>query len=55
VAEGTKAARGIHTLLGGDASGPVQPSRLGMPDGAVGSGFDHPIRVSELEAALTKG
>ena len=56
VAEGTKAARGIHTLLGGAAaSGPVQPSRLGMPDGAVGSGFDHPIRVSELEAALTKG
>jgi glutamate synthase (NADPH/NADH) small chain len=56
VAEGTKAARGIHTLLGGAAaSGPVQPSRLGMPDGAVGSGFDRPIRVSELEAALTKG
>jgi len=56
VAEGKKAARGIHALLAGAAErGPVQPSRLGMPDGAVGSGFDAPIRVSELEAALTKG
>jgi glutamate synthase (NADPH/NADH) small chain len=56
VAEGKKAARGIHALLAGAAeSGPVQPSRLGMPDGAVGSGFDAPIRVHELEAALTKG
>jgi hypothetical protein len=33
----------------------VQPSRLGMPDGATGSGFDHPIRVHELEAALRQG
>jgi dihydropyrimidine dehydrogenase (NAD+) subunit PreT len=56
VAEGKKAARGIHALLAGAAeNGPVQPSRLGMPDGAVGSGFDAPIRVHELEAALTKG
>jgi len=56
VAEGKKAARGIHALLAGASErGPVQPSRLGMPDGAVGSGFDAPIRVSELEAALTKG
>jgi glutamate synthase (NADPH/NADH) small chain len=56
VAEGTKAARGIHALLAGATErGPLQPSRLGMPDGAVGSGFDAPIRVSELEAALAKG
>ena len=56
VAEGKKAARGIHATLTGDrVRGPVQPSRLGMPDGAVGSGFDRPIRVSELEAALKRG
>jgi glutamate synthase (NADPH/NADH) small chain len=56
VAEGKKAARGIHALLAGAAeSGPIQPSRLGMPDGAVGSGFDAPIRVHELEAALKQG
>jgi pyruvate/2-oxoglutarate dehydrogenase complex dihydrolipoamide dehydrogenase (E3) component len=56
VAEGKKAARGIHALLAGEVvSGPVQPSRLGMADGAVGSGFDHPIRVHELEAALSQG
>ena len=56
VAEGKKAARGIHALLAGEhVRGPVQPSRLGMPDGATGSGFDHPIRVHELEAALKQG
>jgi glutamate synthase (NADPH/NADH) small chain len=56
VAEGKKAARGIHAALVGErVSGPVQPSRLGMPDGATGSGFDHPIRVHELEAALKQG
>lgn len=56
VAEGKKAARGIHAALGGaPVRGPVQPSRLGMPDGATGSGFDHPIRVHELEAALKQG
>jgi glutamate synthase (NADPH/NADH) small chain len=56
VAEGKKAARGIHALLAGEiVAGPVQPSRLGMADGAVGSGFDHPIRVHELEAALSQG
>jgi glutamate synthase (NADPH/NADH) small chain len=56
VAEGKKAARGIHALLAGVAeSGPIQPSRLGMPDGAVGSGLDAPIRVHELEAALKQG
>ncbi len=56
VAEGKKAARGIHASLTGEqVRGPVQPSRLGMPDGATGSGFDHPIRVHELEAALKQG
>jgi dihydropyrimidine dehydrogenase (NAD+) subunit PreT len=53
VAEGTKAARGIHATLGGAAlAGPVQPSRLGAPGGPIGSGFDAPVRVHELEAAL---
>jgi dihydropyrimidine dehydrogenase (NAD+) subunit PreT len=56
VAEGKKAARGIHASLSGEAvRGPVQPSRLGTADGAVGSGFDGPIRVHELEAALSRG
>ncbi len=56
VAEGKKAARGIDAVLGGGPIlGPLQPSRLGMPDGAVGSGFDQPIRVHELEAALQRG
>lgn len=56
VAEGKKAARGIHaSLTGAIVRGPVQPSRIGMPDGATGSGFDHPIRVHELEAALKQG
>jgi dihydropyrimidine dehydrogenase (NAD+) subunit PreT len=53
VAEGTKAARGIHAALAGETmAGPVQPSRHGAAGGAVGSGFDAPIRVHELEAAL---
>ena len=56
VAEGKKAARGIHQSLTGEVvRGPVQPSRLGLPEGATGSGFDHPIRVHELEAALERG
>jgi glutamate synthase (NADPH/NADH) small chain len=56
VAEGKKAARGIHAMIAGEkVCGPVQPSRYGMPDGATGSGFDHPIRVHELEAALRQG
>jgi len=52
VAEGKKAARGIHAFLVGEkVSGPVQASRRGM-SGALpmGSGFDKPIRVLELEA-----
>jgi glutamate synthase (NADPH/NADH) small chain len=54
VAEGKKAARGIHAYLsGGRVSGPVQPSRHGVNGAPVGSGFDAPIRVTELEAAAT--
>jgi dihydropyrimidine dehydrogenase (NAD+) subunit PreT len=50
VAEGKKAARGIHAFFGGQAvSGPIQPSRHGVKGTPVGAGFDHPIRVSELE------
>jgi dihydropyrimidine dehydrogenase (NAD+) subunit PreT len=52
VAEGKKAARGIHQWLNGQAvSGPVQASRLGNKEGTTGSGFLNPARVPELEAA----
>jgi len=55
VAEGRKAALGIHSLLTAEKlTGPVQPSRLGTDDGATGSGFNHPIRVPELLAAMGK-
>lgn len=51
VAEGKKAARGIHQWLQGEkADGPVQASRLGCKDGVTGSGFLNPKRVPELEA-----
>ncbi|MFH0908509.1 MAG: NAD(P)-dependent oxidoreductase [bacterium] len=52
VAEGKRAARGIHKMLTGeDVVGPVQSTRLGVPGKkTTGSGFDHPIRVPELEA-----
>ena len=51
VAEGKKAARGIHVFFAGQKiTGPVQPSRLGVKDAPpCGSGFDKPIRVPELE------
>ena len=50
VAEGKKAARGIHSFFEGQkVTGPVQPSRLGVRGAAIGSGFDKPIRVDELE------
>ncbi len=55
VAEGKKAARGIHAFLAGKkVVGPVQPSRLGVKGSPVGSGFDHPIRVLELERDYRK-
>ncbi len=51
VAEGKKGARGIHALFNGEkVTGPVQPSRYGVKGSApVGSGFDKPIRVPEME------
>jgi dihydropyrimidine dehydrogenase (NAD+) subunit PreT len=50
VAEGKKAARGMHLLFAGQKTlGPVQPSRLGVIGSSMGSGFDRPIRVPELE------
>ncbi|HTY86301.1 MAG TPA: NAD(P)-dependent oxidoreductase [Candidatus Acidoferrum sp.] len=57
VAEGKKAARAMHALFAGEkVTGPVQASRLGVKDGApVGSGFDRPIRVPELEEEYFKG
>jgi glutamate synthase (NADPH/NADH) small chain len=55
VAEGKKAARGIHAFLAGEkVAGPVQPSRLGVKGEPVGSGFDKPIRVLELERDYRK-
>lgn len=52
VAEGKRAARGIHQLFSGQrVAGPLQATRVGVPGGPpTGSGFDHPVRVGELEA-----
>jgi glutamate synthase (NADPH/NADH) small chain len=50
VAEGKRAARGIHASFAGQKIfGPVQPSRHGVKGEPIGSGFDRPIRVPELE------
>lgn len=56
VAEGKKAARGIHAMLSGQSvAGPVQASRLGIKGAPpIGSGFDKPIRVPELEEEYFK-
>ncbi len=55
VADGKKAAHGIHAMLSGKpVSGPLQASRLGHRDGAKGSGFLQPIRVPDLEAAYNR-
>jgi len=55
VAEGKRAARGIHEFLSGQkVDGPVQASRLGVNGAPVGSGYDQPIRVPELEAEYAK-
>jgi dihydropyrimidine dehydrogenase (NAD+) subunit PreT len=52
VAEGKKAARGIHRYLTQQkATGPVQTTRLGVKGVPEGSGFDRPVRVAELERA----
>lgn len=50
VAEGKKAARGIHAFFAGQTvAGPIQASRFGVKGPPLGSGFDRPIRVPELE------
>jgi glutamate synthase (NADPH/NADH) small chain len=55
VAEGKRAARGIHKYLAGaKVEGPVQATRLGVKTRPTGSGFDRPIRVPELEAEYYK-
>jgi len=52
VAEGKKAARGMHLVFTGNSiQGPIQSSRVGATGSPIGSGFDKPVRVSELEAA----
>lgn len=53
VGEGKKAAHAIHAFLTREtATPPVQPSRLGMSDGARGSGLREPIRAPELEEQM---
>src|SRR5439155_10967656 len=55
VAEGKKAARGIHAFFAGEKiSGPIQPSRYGVKGEPIGSGFESPIRVPELEEQYAK-
>ena len=50
VAEGKKAARGIHSMfIGQKIAGPIQASRYGVNGMPMGSGFERPIRVTELE------
>jgi glutamate synthase (NADPH/NADH) small chain len=49
VAEGKRAARGMHALFTGQTvDGPVQPSRLGAPEGATGAGYSDWLHVSTL-------
>jgi dihydropyrimidine dehydrogenase (NAD+) subunit PreT len=55
VAEGKKAARGIHSFLNGQrVDGPVQASRYGVKGKPIGSGYERPIRVPELEEEYAK-
>jgi glutamate synthase (NADPH/NADH) small chain len=55
VAEGKKAARGIHASFAGqEVKGPTQASRYGVKGLPVGSGFDRPIRVRKLEEEYAK-
>jgi glutamate synthase (NADPH/NADH) small chain len=55
VAEGKKAARGIHSFFAGQkVAGPLQPSRYGVKGAPIGSGFERPIRVMELEREYRK-
>jgi glutamate synthase (NADPH/NADH) small chain len=55
VAEGKKAARGMHSFFAGQTvAGPIQASRYGVQGTPIGSGFDRPIRVPELEEEYTK-
>jgi dihydropyrimidine dehydrogenase (NAD+) subunit PreT len=55
VAEGKKAARGVHAVFAGQKiRGPIQASRYGVKGEPVGSGFDRPIRVPELEEQYAK-
>jgi pyruvate/2-oxoglutarate dehydrogenase complex dihydrolipoamide dehydrogenase (E3) component len=55
VAEGKKAARGMHAVfVGQQVEGPVQASRYGVKGEPMGSGYDRPIRVTELEEEYAK-
>jgi glutamate synthase (NADPH/NADH) small chain len=55
VAEGKKAARGMHAMFAGKkVAGPIQASRYGVRGVPVGSGYERPIRVTELEEEYAK-
>jgi dihydropyrimidine dehydrogenase (NAD+) subunit PreT len=55
VAEGKRAARGIHLFLSGQTvAGPIQPSRYGVLGRPEGAGFNKPIRVVEFEQPLNR-
>ena len=55
VAEGKKAARSIHAFFAHQqVIGPIQPSRYGVKGGPIGSGFDRPINLPELETEYQK-
>ena len=50
VAEGKRAARGMHVAFTGEVSdGPVQTTRLGARGKPTGAGFEKPVRVPVLE------
>jgi glutamate synthase (NADPH/NADH) small chain len=52
VADGKRAARGMHQILGGEVvEGPIQTTRLGVSGRPLGSGFDQPVRIAETSKA----
>lgn len=52
VADGARAARGIHrSLTGEEKAPPVQKSRLGIGPAPYGSGYQDPVRVPEARKA----
>lgn len=55
VAEGKKAARGMHAFFAGEkVTGPIQASRYGVQGPPIGSGFDGPILTQRRKDAKTQ-